>query len=182
MKKLLRLAPVLVLLVTLSGATVASASTPHQAPEPLLPTTKRASAPTGMESTQAQQPIIIDHTCTDLSKIPEHWIEQAKEQLRISYGHTSHGSHPISGMGGLMAGLIWEAARRLYAWYLASFASYSLIYGSVGAIIGFLLWSYLSAMIVLLGAEFTAQHTYWRRAGHPVESQPPSQWIEEWSK
>lgn len=57
-----------------------------------------------MESTQAQQPIIIDHTCTDLSKIPEHWIEQAKEQLRISYGHTSHGSQPISGMGVLMAG------------------------------------------------------------------------------
>ena len=85
-------------------------------------------------------------------------------------------------LGGLVAGLIWEAARRLYAWYLGSFASYSLIYGSVGAIIGFLLWSYLSAMIVLLGAEFTAQHTYWRRAGHPVESQPPSQWIEEWSK
>lgn len=85
-------------------------------------------------------------------------------------------------LGGLLAGLTWEAARRLYTWYLTNFARYSLIYGSVGAIIGFLLWAYLSAMILLLGAEFTAQLTAWRRAGRPLESRPLSQWIGEWSK
>lgn len=85
-------------------------------------------------------------------------------------------------LGGLVAGLSWEAARRLYTWYLSSFSRHSLIYGSVGAIIGFLLWSYLSAMILLLGAEFTAQHTAWRRAGRPLESQPLSQWMSSWSK
>ncbi len=84
--------------------------------------------------------------------------------------------------GGLVAGLVWEAARRLYAWYLANVATYSLIYGSVGAIIGFLLWAYLSAQILLLGAEFTAQHSEWRRAGCPIESQPLRQWMNEWSK
>jgi uncharacterized repeat protein (TIGR01451 family) len=47
---------------------------------------------------QSSQPIIIDHTCTDLSKVPESWIEQAKDQLRLCYGHTSHGSQPVSGM------------------------------------------------------------------------------------
>ena len=57
------------------------------------------SATTRAEDSQAQQAIIIDHTCTDLSRIPEYWIEQAKAQLRLSYGHTSHGSQPISGMG-----------------------------------------------------------------------------------
>lgn len=85
-------------------------------------------------------------------------------------------------LGGLMAGLTWEGVRRLFIWYLANFAGYSLIYGSVGAIIGFLLWAYLSAMITLLGAEFTAQHTHWRQADRPVESRPPRQWLEEWSK
>ena len=85
-------------------------------------------------------------------------------------------------LGGLLAGLTWEGARRLYAWYLAHFARYSLIYGSVGAIIGFLLWAYMSAMILLVGAEFTAQLTAWRRAGRPLESRPPSRWIGEWSK
>jgi membrane protein len=85
-------------------------------------------------------------------------------------------------LGGLLAGLTWEAARRAYAWYLANFARYSLIYGSLGAIIGFMLYAYLSAMILLLGAEFTAQHTAWRQAGRPQESRPPSQWIGEWTK
>ena len=85
-------------------------------------------------------------------------------------------------LGGLSSGLIWEAARRIYTWYLSSIASYSVIYGSVGTIIGFLLWSYLSAMILLIGAEFTAQYTDWRRQGRPIEQRPPRQWIEEWSK
>jgi len=46
----------------------------------------------------AAGPIIIDHTCTDLSQVPDYWIEQAKALLRVSYGHTSHGSQPITGM------------------------------------------------------------------------------------
>jgi hypothetical protein len=53
----------------------------------------------------ASQPIIADHTATDLSKIPEYWIKQAKALLKVSYGHTSHGSQPISGMDVLMADL-----------------------------------------------------------------------------
>jgi membrane protein len=85
-------------------------------------------------------------------------------------------------LGGLIAGLIWEAARQIYAWYLANVATHSLVYGSVGVIIGFLLWAYLSAMILLIGAEFTAQQTAWRNADRPVESVPLSQWMNEWSK
>lgn len=41
--------------------------------------------------------IVIDHTCTDLSKIPTYWLEQAK-QLAFHYAHTSHGSQIKSGM------------------------------------------------------------------------------------
>ncbi len=44
------------------------------------------------------QSIIIDHTCTDISQIPAPWIEAAKDDLRISYGHTSHGSQLITGI------------------------------------------------------------------------------------
>jgi hypothetical protein len=42
--------------------------------------------------------IIIDHTTTDISQIPPYWIEQAKALLRVSYGHTSHGSQLVTGM------------------------------------------------------------------------------------
>jgi len=43
------------------------------------------------------QAIIIDHTCTDLSRIPQYWLEQAK-QLTLHYAHTSHGSQVTSGV------------------------------------------------------------------------------------
>lgn len=45
--------------------------------------------------------IIIDHTCTNLSEIPDEWIETAKSDLRIAYQHTSHGSQLITGMNAL---------------------------------------------------------------------------------
>ncbi len=46
----------------------------------------------------AQEPVIIDHTCDDLLSIPSEWIEAAKDNLWIGYGHTSHGSQLTSGM------------------------------------------------------------------------------------
>jgi hypothetical protein len=51
---------------------------------------------------QATAPIIIDHTSTDINAIPQHWIEQAKLDLHIAYGHTSHGSQLTTGMTGLV--------------------------------------------------------------------------------
>ncbi|MBI9088363.1 MAG: DNRLRE domain-containing protein [Desulfobacterium sp.] len=44
-------------------------------------------------------PVIIDHDCTRIGKIPESAIEKAVADLHIAYGHTSHGSQLISGMG-----------------------------------------------------------------------------------
>ncbi len=40
--------------------------------------------------------IIIDHTCTDITKIPSYWLDKAKE-LTLHYAHTSHGSQLIYG-------------------------------------------------------------------------------------
>ncbi len=55
--------------------------------------------------------MIIDHGCADLELVPEEWISQAKEDLVIAYGHTSHGSQLTTGMTGLV-GFIGE----LYAY------------------------------------------------------------------
>jgi hypothetical protein len=44
---------------------------------------------------------VVDHTCTDLSQIPDQWITKAKSDLHIVYEHTSHGSQIITGMDGL---------------------------------------------------------------------------------
>lgn len=52
---------------------------------------------------QRTEPLIIDHTCTDITQIPESAIVQTKESLHIAYGHTSHGSQITTGMSGLVA-------------------------------------------------------------------------------
>ncbi len=46
--------------------------------------------------------ITADHQSTQLSAIPEEFIRKAKRELRIAYGHTSHGSQLVSGMTGLV--------------------------------------------------------------------------------
>lgn len=55
--------------------------------------------------------------------------------------------------GAALAALAWEAAKGGFAFYLQNFSRYDLVYGSVGAIIVFLLWAYVSAFILLVGAE-----------------------------
>jgi len=53
----------------------------------------------------------------------------------------------------LVASLAWRLATSGFAWYLTSgLAKYDLVYGSLGAIIAFLTWIFLSAWILLYGA------------------------------
>lgn len=40
----------------------------------------------------------IDHICSDIGRIPQGWIEEAKKTLHIVYRHTSHGSQITYGM------------------------------------------------------------------------------------
>ncbi len=47
------------------------------------------------------QGIIIDHNCTDIGKVPVKYIEKARDEFKIAYGHTSHGSQIVSGMNAL---------------------------------------------------------------------------------
>lgn len=55
--------------------------------------------------------IIIDHSTADIKKIPRQWVEKAKRDLHIAYGHTSHGSQITTGMKGLVS-----FAGDLYSW------------------------------------------------------------------
>lgn len=52
----------------------------------------------GFFCVHAKAAIIIDHTCTNINRIPSQWIIQAKNILRVTYGHTSHGSQPVTGI------------------------------------------------------------------------------------
>jgi len=45
----------------------------------------------------------------------------------------------------------------LFSWYVAHFGNYDETYGSLGAVIGFMTWMWLSSIIVLVGAELNAE-------------------------
>lgn len=59
--------------------------------------------------------------------------------------------------GSIIAAFLWIAASMLFSWYVATFDSYNRIYGSLGAGIGFMVWLWISAVIVLLGGEVNAE-------------------------
>jgi len=47
------------------------------------------------------QGFVIDHTCTDIYQIPEAYLNAARNNLHIGYGHTSHGSQLVTGMSAI---------------------------------------------------------------------------------
>ncbi len=61
------------------------------------------------------------------------------------------------GVGGAVAGLLWLVASILFSWYVTSFGNYNETYGSLGAVIGFMTWIWISTTIVLLGGEINAE-------------------------
>ena len=53
--------------------------------------------------------------------------------------------------GSAFATVVWIAASVLFSWYVANFGSYNKTYGSLGAIIGFMTWIWISIIVVLVG-------------------------------
>ena len=60
-------------------------------------------------------------------------------------------------LGGAVAAVGWLIASLLFSWYVGTFAHYDVTYGSIGAIIGFMTWMWLTATVILLGAELNAE-------------------------
>lgn len=64
-------------------------------------------------------------------------------------------------VGAFVVVVLWVAASVGLSYYLTNFASYNEVYGSIGAVIGLLLWLYVSAYLILLGAALNVQvHGY----------------------
>lgn len=57
--------------------------------------------------------------------------------------------------GAVIAGLLWEATKYAFAWLLPYF-HYDLLYGSIGAMVALLTWSYVSSAIMFFGAQLTS--------------------------
>jgi membrane protein len=68
---------------------------------------------------------------------------------------TVHGKASLG--GAILSALLWQAAKTIFGWYLASgFNTYGTVYGSLASVIALVLWVYISALILFLGAEFGA--------------------------
>ncbi len=76
--------------------------------------------------------------------------------------------------GGVLAVVVWLLASAGFAFYVANFGSYNKIYGSLGGVIGFLVWLWISNIAILLGAELDAELARGQRieAGQPAEQEP----------
>jgi membrane protein len=76
--------------------------------------------------------------------------------------------------GGVFAVLLWGAASGAFAIYLANFANYNKTYGTLGSVIAFLVWLWISNMAIMMGAELDAELERGRAiaAGHPADEEP----------
>lgn len=59
--------------------------------------------------------------------------------------------------GGAFASVLWLGGSLGFSWFLNNVANYDATYGSLGAVIGFMMWIWFSVMVVLLGAELNAE-------------------------
>jgi membrane protein len=88
--------------------------------------------------------------------------------------NAKHGGFKWVTPGSLLAVLIWIAASALFAVYVANFSSYNKTYGSLAAIIVFLVWLWITNLAILFGAEFDAEMQRERAilAGRPADDEP----------
>lgn len=60
-------------------------------------------------------------------------------------------------VGALVAAVLFEIAKIGFTWYVSEFNSFEVIYGALGAIPIFLIWIYISWLVILVGARYAAQ-------------------------
>ena len=66
-------------------------------------------------------------------------------------------------VGAILTGALWRLAFDGFSWYIGRNTGMRMIHGSVAAILGFLLWIYVSSIILMYGVEFTAAYARMRR-------------------
>jgi membrane protein len=71
-------------------------------------------------------------------------------------------------IGALITGLLWKGALEGFSWYMRDMTRFARVNGSIAAVVVFLVWVYLQAVILLYGVEFTAAYARLRR-GRPEE-------------
>ena len=74
-------------------------------------------------------------------------------------------------IGALVTGLLWKGALEAFSWYMRDMTRFTRVNGSIAAVVVFLVWVYVQAVILLYGVEFTAAYARLRR-GRPERCRP----------
>jgi membrane protein len=76
--------------------------------------------------------------------------------------------------GGLVAVVLWIVASAAFAFYVANFSSYNKTYGAIASVVIFLVWLWITNVVILLGAELNAEIERGRQieGGQPAEREP----------
>jgi membrane protein len=76
-------------------------------------------------------------------------------------------------LGAILSGLLWQIALSVFSWYVTDLSRLRVVHGSITAVIVFLVWVYISSMILLFGVEVSA--AYARLRADRSESQPAAE-------
>lgn len=66
-------------------------------------------------------------------------------------------------VGAVLTGVLWRVAFDAFSWYIGESGRLTFIHGSIAAVVVFLLWIYVSSVILMYGVEFTAAYARLRR-------------------
>lgn len=80
-------------------------------------------------------------------------------------------------VGGIIAAFAFEAMKIGFGHFIANFASYKLVYGTFASLPIFLMWIYLSWVVVVFAAVITAVLPYWRSGGVLLKQVPGAQFV-----
>jgi membrane protein len=80
-----------------------------------------------------------------------YWIPNAKTRFRDVW------------VGAILTGVLWTLAFQGFSWYIGRNSRLTMIHGSIAAVVVFLLWVYVSSVILMYGVEFTAAYARLRR-------------------
>ena len=61
-------------------------------------------------------------------------------------------------LGALTAGVLFEITKNLFIWYLDTFTNFDNVYGALASVVVLLLWTYLSGLFLILGAELSSEY------------------------
>jgi membrane protein len=71
-------------------------------------------------------------------------------------------------IGAVVTGLLWKGVLEAFSWYMRDMSRFTRVNGSIAAVVVFLVWVYIQAVILLYGVEFTAAYARLRR-GRPED-------------